>query len=131
MKGRGPVFIPCLTLIAACFFVGDAAAFRNRRSEAAQAKEPLSEASKQWLEEVVSYIITPREKDVFINLPTELDRGTFIKTFWKKRDPNPQTAENEFKLEYYRRIALANKFFWTGGIPGWRADTARRLPLSG
>jgi len=102
-------------------------------SEAAldQAKEPLSEASKQWLEEVVPYIITSREKEVFLSLPTELDRGRFIETFWKKRDPNPQTQENEFKLEYYRRIAMANKFFEVGGIPGWRTDRGRFYILLG
>jgi len=94
-------------------------------------KEPLSEASKQWLEEVVPYIITSRERDVFISLPTEADRGRFIETFWKKRDPNPQTPENEFKLEYYRRIALANKFFGVGGIPGWKTDRGRVFILLG
>jgi GWxTD domain-containing protein len=83
------------------------------------------------VEEVVPYIITSREKDVFLSLPTELDRGQFIESFWKKRDPNPQTPENEFKLEYYRRIALANKFFGVGGIPGWRTDRGRFYILLG
>ncbi|GAF97012.1 unnamed protein product, partial [marine sediment metagenome] len=66
-------------------------------------KDPLSMWSKQWLEEVVVFIITDAEKNLFINLPTELDRGKFIVNFWKKRDPNPETPENEFKLEYYKR----------------------------
>jgi GWxTD domain-containing protein len=100
-------------------------------SQAQQNKEPLSEAARQWVEEVVPYIITPREKDVFLSLPTEADRGQFIETFWKKRDPNPQTPENEYKLEYYRRIALANKFFGVGGIPGWRTDRGRFYILLG
>ena len=94
-------------------------------------KEPMSEAARQWLEEVVPYIITPREKDVFLSLPTESDRGEFIQTFWAKRDPNLRTPENEFKLEYYRRIALANKFFGVGGIPGWRTDRGRLYILLG
>jgi GWxTD domain-containing protein len=120
-----------LALIAIYFFSGIPAALGGRAVAPAQAKEPLSEASKQWLEEVVPYIITAREKDVFLSLPTESDRGQFIETFWKKRDPNPQTAENEFKLEYYRRIALANKFFGVGGIPGWRTDRGRLFILLG
>ncbi|OGN96486.1 MAG: hypothetical protein A2Y89_03265 [Chloroflexi bacterium RBG_13_51_18] len=106
-------------------------AFEHLAPAPKQAKEPLSEASKQWLEEVVLYIITAREKEVFLSLPTELDRGQFIETFWKKRDPNPETPENEFKLEYYRRIALANKFFGVGGIPGWRTDRGRFYILLG
>lgn len=131
MEDKIPGVILRLALIVSWLFAGWTGAFGGWTAVPAQAKEPLSAASKQWLEEVVPYIITPREKDVFVNLPTELDRGQFIETFWKKRDPNPRTAENEFKLEYYRRIALANKFFGTGGIPGWRTDRGRFYILLG
>jgi GWxTD domain-containing protein len=126
---RGAILHLALTI--ALLFSGNPAVMGGRTAAAAQAKEPMSEASKQWLEEVVPYIITAREKDVFLNLPTESDRGQFIETFWKKRDPNPQTPENEFKLEYYRRIALANKFFGAGGVPGWRTDRGRFFILLG
>ncbi len=91
----------------------------------------MSKWSKQWLEEVVPYIITDVEKALFINLPTEEERGKFIDNFWKKRDPNPKTAENEFKLEYYKRIALANKFFGSSGIAGWRTDRGKIYILLG
>ncbi len=94
-------------------------------------KEPLSEAARQWLEEVVPYIITPAEKEIFLNLPTEVERGKFIENFWKKRDPNPATPENEFKIAYYRRIAFANKFFGFSGIPGWKTDRGRIFILLG
>jgi len=127
MRDRLPAGIFCLVLFAAAVVVNTGA----RSPEPAQAKEPLSDASKQWLEEVVPYIITAREKEVFLSLPKELDRGQFIEAFWKKRDPNPQTPENEFKLEYYRRIALANKFFGAGGVPGWRTDRGRFYILLG
>jgi len=94
-------------------------------------KEPLSEASKKWLEEVVPYIITPAEKEVFLSLPNEEERGKFIENFWKRRDPNPLTPENEFKIAYYRRIAFANKFFTVGGTPGWKTDRGRIFILLG
>src|SRR4030042_6976206 len=94
-----------LALITTWLFAASLAAFGSRTAAPAQAKEPLSAASKQWLDEVVPYIITAREKEVFLSLPTELDRGQFIETFWKKRAPNPKPPENEFKLEHYRRIA--------------------------
>ncbi len=93
--------------------------------------EPLSKDSKQWLEEVVPYIITDAEKGLFINLPNEEERGKFIANFWKKRDPKPATPENEFKRDYYRRIALANKFFGSGGIEGWRTDRGRIFIILG
>ncbi|UCC40863.1 MAG: GWxTD domain-containing protein [Candidatus Aminicenantes bacterium] len=93
--------------------------------------EPLSEWSKQWLEEVVPYIITSTEKEIFINLPTEVERGKFIINFWKKRDPLPETPENEFKQDYYKRVALANKFFGGSGIDGWRTDRGKIYILLG
>jgi GWxTD domain-containing protein len=120
-----------LAFPAAVLVFGIAAGVNGGSTAHAQVKEPLSEAARQWVEEVVPYIITSREKDVFLGLPTEADRGQFIETFWKKRDPNPQTPENEYKLEYYRRIALANKFFGVGGIPGWRTDRGRFTILLG
>jgi GWxTD domain-containing protein len=93
--------------------------------------EPLSESSRQWLEEIVPYIITAKEKEVFLNLPTDADRGRFMETFWKRRNPNPQVPENEFKLEYYKRIAAANKLFGTGGLAGWRTDRGKIYILLG
>jgi len=93
--------------------------------------EPLSEYSKQWLEEVVPYIITSTEVEIFKNLPTEEDRGKFIENFWKKRDPDPNTPDNEYKLDYYRRIAYANKFFGVGGTAGWRTERGRIFILLG
>lgn len=91
----------------------------------------MSEHARQWLEEVVPYIITDAEKELFMNLPNEEERGKFIANFWKKRDPKPATPENEFKQEYYRRIALANKFFGSGGIEGWRTDRGRVFIILG
>ncbi|MHB8093372.1 MAG: GWxTD domain-containing protein [Candidatus Aminicenantales bacterium] len=94
-------------------------------------KEPLSSWSKQWLEEVVPYIITDVEKKVFENLPNEEERGRFIAHFWEKRDPDPATPENEFKTVYYKRIALANKSFGASGISGWRTDRGKIFILLG
>jgi len=82
-----------LAFLTICLVFGNAGSLSDRETASAQVKEPLSEAARQWVEEVVPYIITPREKDVFLGLPTEADRGQFIETFWKKRDPNPRTPE--------------------------------------
>ena len=94
-------------------------------------KEPLSSSSREWLEEVVPYIITDTEKKVFENLPNEEERGRFITRFWEKRDPDPATPENEFKTVYFKRIALANKNFGTSGISGWRTDRGKIFILLG
>jgi GWxTD domain-containing protein len=99
--------------------------------EAQAVREPVSEASKQWLEEVVPYIITPAEREVFLGLPNEAERGRFIERFWRKRDPDPATPANEFQRQYYLRIALADKFFGNSGVAGWRTDRGRIFILLG
>jgi GWxTD domain-containing protein len=94
-------------------------------------KEPLSEWSRQWLKEVVPYIITDAERSVFLSLPNEEERGKFINQFWKRKDPDPSTPENEFKIAYYKRIAIANKLFGAGSKDGWRTDRGKIFILLG
>jgi GWxTD domain-containing protein len=81
---------------------------------------------RKWLQEDVVYIITPKEKDVFLQLDTDRERDLFVEAFWKHRDSSPETPENEFKTEHYRRITHANKFFGKDSPgPGWRTDMGR------
>jgi len=81
---------------------------------------------RAWLEEEVVYIITPKEKEVFLQLTTDRDRERFIEAFWKQRDPDPNTPENEFKKEHLRRIAYANQMFGRDAPgPGWRTPMGR------
>jgi GWxTD domain-containing protein len=93
-----------------------------------KAKSPkdLSPTYRKWLEEEVVYIITPKEKEVFLQLETDRERDLFIEGFWKQRDPNPTTPENEFKDEHYRRIQYANQHFGKEGPgAGWRSAMGR------
>jgi GWxTD domain-containing protein len=79
---------------------------------------------KKWLSEEVPYIITDQERAAFKKLSTDDERESFIENFWERRNPNPGSPENEFKEEYYRRIAYANERF-ASGIPGWKTDRGR------
>ena len=79
---------------------------------------------KKWLSEEVPYIITDPERATFKKLATDDEREAFIENFWERRNPNPGSPENEFKEEYYRRIAYANEHY-ASGIPGWRTDRGR------
>ncbi|HSK71185.1 MAG TPA: GWxTD domain-containing protein, partial [Pyrinomonadaceae bacterium] len=72
----------------------------------------------------VAYIITPEEKKAFKELKNDEERENFIENFWRRRDPNPDTEENEFREEFYERIAYANEHF-ASGIPGWKTDRGR------
>ncbi len=87
-------------------------------------KAEVKEVYKNWLKKDVSYIITPEEKKAFNALKTDEERENFIENFWRRRDPNPDTEENEFREEYYERIAYANEHF-ASGIPGWMTDRGR------
>jgi GWxTD domain-containing protein len=76
---------------------------------------------REWLDEDVAYIVTGEERNAFLQLTTDEERAHFADQFWLIRDPTPQTFENEFKEEHYRRIAYVNEHFgW--GMPGWKTD---------
>src|SRR3984885_10717279 len=84
----------------------------------------LDSQYKKWLNEDVIYIITPEEKNAFLHLSTNEEREQFIEQFWQRRNPDPDSPENTYKEEHYRRIAYANEHY-ASGIPGWRTDRGR------
>src|SRR6476620_9958847 len=72
-------------------------------------KPELKKAYKDWLDKDVTYIITDEERKAFKKLETDEERERFIEEFWRRRDPDPDTDENEYREEYYERIAYANE----------------------
>lgn len=84
-------------------------------------KEELKGAYKTWLNQDVPYIISEEETKAFKSLSNDEERDAFIEQFWLRRNPNPDSPENEFREEHYRRIAYANEHF-AAGKPGWRTD---------
>jgi len=102
---------------------GDTPAKPDKKKLGKLEKE-LATPYKKWLEEEVPYIISNEERSAFLQLATNEEREQFIESFWQRRDPTPDTVENEFKEEHYRRIAYANERF-ASGVPGWRTDRGR------
>jgi GWxTD domain-containing protein len=88
----------------------------------------LDPESQEFISKV-RYIITKKERKIFLNLP-ESERKAFIQEFWKSRDPDPATEENEYKDEYFKRIEEANHLFKEGS-PGWLQDRGRVYILLG
>ena len=84
----------------------------------------LDSQYKKWLNEDVLYIISPEERSSFLHLSTNEEREQFIEAFWQRRNPDPDSADNTFKEEHYRRIAYTNEHF-SSGIPGWKTDRGR------
>ena len=93
---------------------------QKRKAEDRLRKELASPYAK-WLDEEVRWIISDEERTAFKRLQTDDEKQAFIEQFWLRRDPTPDTEENEFKEEHYRRIAWANDRF-ASGIPGWKTD---------
>ena len=97
---------------------------KEKKKQEARLKKELETPWKKWLNEEVVYIISDEEKKAFKTLATDEEREQFVENFWLRRDPTPDTEENEFREEHYRRIAYANDRF-ASGIPGWKADRGR------
>ncbi|MBM3811286.1 MAG: GWxTD domain-containing protein [Acidimicrobiia bacterium] len=95
---------------------------KRRREE--RLRKELETPFRKWLNEDVAYIITDEERAAFKRLGTDDEREQFIEQFWLRRDPTPDSQENEFREEHYRRIAYANERF-ASGIPGWKSDRGR------
>src|SRR5438552_4002547 len=96
----------------------------QQKKNAKAFKKEVGSEYKKWLENDVKWIITGEELQAFKQLSNDEERDQFIEQFWLRRDPTPDTVENEYKEEHYRRIAYANEHF-ASGIPGWRSDRGR------
>src|ERR1700692_2657809 len=97
---------------------------KQKKQQKKSLKIELSKTYKKWLNEDVVWIITDEERAAFKQLSNDEERDNFIEAFWQRRDPTPDTEENEYKEEHYRRIAYANEHF-AAGIPGWKSDRGR------
>ncbi len=104
----------------------------DKKQDTSKAKKPsekqvlkeLATPYKKWLSEDVAYIITDSERKAFLGLQTNEERENFIEQFWQRRNPDPDSVDNTYKEEHYRRIAYANEHF-ASGIAGWRSDRGR------
>ena len=120
-----------IALLALTFAVPSGLAQKNKNDQGQDPSEKqrnvkpeLKKAYKDWLDKDVAYIITDEERKAFKKLETDDERERFIEEFWRRRDPDPDTDENEFREEYYERIAYANEHY-ASGIPGWKTDRGR------
>jgi GWxTD domain-containing protein len=105
----------------------------QRKAQKDKARKTLKELDsqyKQWLNEDVVYIISPDERNAFLQLDTNEEREQFIEQFWLRRSSNPDLPDNDFKEEHYRRIAYTNEHF-ASGIPGWKTDRGRMYIMWG
>ncbi len=121
-----------LPRLAGLVFLGLLAAAPGFAQSEDELIERLPERHRVWLEEEVIYIITDREKRTFLELSSEIERDAFVGAFWRKRDLNPSTPENEFRTEHYARIDHVNNWFGRDTFrKGWQTDRGRYYILLG
>jgi GWxTD domain-containing protein len=116
-----------LALCCACALAGQdssSTSVRQQKKRERRLQRELGPSYKTWLDGDVAYIISDEERRAFTRLSNDEEREQFVEQFWMRRDPTPDTVENEFKEEHYRRIAYANERF-ASGIPGWKTDRGR------
>lgn len=123
-KTKHPSFLPLslsLVCILLLFFPTSCHYYKLERQLDPENAEFLSK---------VRYIITKKEKRIFLELP-DSEKEEFKEEFWERRDPDPSTEENEFKMEYFNRIEKANDMFLSEGKAGWMTDRGRIYILFG
>src|ERR1700732_4919313 len=103
---------------------------KEQKQKARKTLKELDSQYRQWLNEDVIYIISPEERNAFLQLDTNEERKQFIEQFWLRRSATPDLPDNDFKEEHYRRIAYANEHF-ASGIPGWKTDRGRMYIMWG
>ena len=124
---RRRAFLTILILGAGAFAVSAQPPARRTSDPAINprtVKPESDDAYKKWITEDVAPIATEAEVAAFKKLKTNEERENFIAIFWQRRDPNPETELNEYREQYYERIAYANEHF-ASGIPGWKTDRGR------
>jgi len=97
---------------------------KDQKQKMKKTLKELDNSFKTWLNEDVTYIISPEERTAFLQLETNEEREQFIEQFWLRRSSNPDMPDNDFKEEHYRRIAYTNEHY-ASGIPGWKTDRGR------
>jgi GWxTD domain-containing protein len=114
----------CWALCAVLAAQADPPQDKRTKKQERQLRKELQGAYYTWVTRDVAYIITDAELQAFKRLQNDEEREQFVEQFWLRRDPTPDTQENEFKEEHYRRLAHANERF-ASGVEGWRTDRGR------
>ena len=132
-----PTDTPAAAVTPAAKAADDAVDPLKRPLDAKRKKQQMKDFSKEikgsykkWLEEDVVWIISDEERAAFKQLSNDEERDNFIEAFWQRRDPTPDTEENEYKEEHYQRIAYANEHY-AAGVQGWRTDRGRMYIMYG
>ncbi len=89
------------------------------------------ELGEDWADGPARYLLSSEEKRAFTQMFNPVSRSEFVTTFWKTRDPKPETVENEFREEFERRVAFADSHFTEDEVRGSLTDRGMVFVLLG
>lgn len=92
--------------------------------------DKTSKEDKAWMDSVAPLMLQDEQKR-FKDLKDKNDREEFKKIFWARRDPDLDTPENEFQVEYQKKLAEVDAKFKRSGHPGSQTDCGRAFILLG
>ena len=85
----------------------------------------------RWAEGAIRYLLTKKERETWQRLTDDTARAEFVPSFWRSRDPTPETPENEFRDEVERRIRYADAHFAVDETRGSATDRGLVFVLLG
>lgn len=94
----------------------------SRSFDVEESGPPRGKQFDQMLE-ALGYIADVAELDAMRGRSAD-EQAELWERFWKRRDPTPETARNEYQLEFFRRMRYADQHFQGFG-PGWRSEMGR------
>jgi GWxTD domain-containing protein len=102
---------------------------------AAPAAAQLAQTYADWAAGPARHLFTKQDREAWQAIATDAAAEDFVRLFWARRDPTPESAENEFRREFERRVAYADQEFGekVDGEPvrGSLTDRGRALILLG
>jgi GWxTD domain-containing protein len=75
--------------------------------------------------EIAKYIASANEIKIYKSLDDAASMGRFLANFWKKRDTDASTQENEFRKIYLDRYKFVETNYTTPFRKGWQSDKGR------
>jgi GWxTD domain-containing protein len=98
---------------------------------AAVAGAQLSQNFQEFPKGPAGFLMTDSEKKAYADLKTDAEAQAWIDLFWARRDPDLNTVQNEFKLDFEMRVKAADLQFSFGTVKGSMSDRGRVLILMG
>ena len=98
---------------------------------AAPALSELSAPLRDWAAGPVSFLFTDAERAAWAELSSDDEAERFRRLFWARRDPLPETPDNEALREFEGRVAAADERFGDDDRRGALTDRGRVLVVLG